>query len=154
MKHLIGITPQDTICFISKGWSGRKIDQHVTENSVFLKHLIYGGTVMADRGFNIAETVGTYGARLEIPSFTKGKEQLRAEETESTRMIANVRIHVERVIENLRKNNSLLDQTLPIDFLINEKGKKVPTLDKLVHCLCYNKYVSSCCSHGLNIIKL
>ena len=154
MKHLIGITPRDTICFISKGWSGRKIDQHVTENSVFLKHLIYGGTVMADRGFNIAETVGTYGARLEIPSFTKGKEQLRAEETESTRMIANVRIHVERVIENLRKNNSLLDQTLPIDFLITEKGKKVPTLDKLVHCLCYNKYVSSCCSHGLNIIKL
>ena len=58
---------------------------------------------MADRGFNIAETVGTYGARLQIPSFTKGKEQLRAEEIESTRTTANVRINVERVLRNLRK---------------------------------------------------
>ena len=33
---------------------------------LFLKYLIYGETVMADRGFNIAETVGTYGARLEM----------------------------------------------------------------------------------------
>ena len=32
---------------------------------------------MADRGFNIAETLGTFGANLEIPSFTKGKSQLR-----------------------------------------------------------------------------
>ena len=37
--------------------------------------IIYGDTVMAYRGFNIAETVATHGARLEIPSFTKGKEQ-------------------------------------------------------------------------------
>ena len=57
--------------------------------------------VMADRGFNIAENVGTYGARLEIPSFTKGKEQLRAEEIESTMMIANVPIHVDRVVRNI-----------------------------------------------------
>ena len=48
-------------------------------------------------------------------------------------MIVKVGIHVERVIGNLRKKDSLLDQTLPIDFLITEKGKKVPTLDKLVH---------------------
>ena len=94
VKHLIGITPQGTMCFTSKGWSGRTSDQHVTENSGFLKCLIYGDTVMADRGFNIAETVSTYGARLEIPSFTKEKEQLIAEEIESTRMIADVRMHV------------------------------------------------------------
>ena len=75
----------------------------MTENSGFLKYLIYGDTVMADRGFNIAETVGTYGARLQIPSFTKGKEQLRAEQIESTRTTANVRINVERVLRNLRK---------------------------------------------------
>ena len=136
VKYLTGITPQGTIYFISKGWSGRTSDQHVIENSGFLKYLIYGGTVMADRGFNIAETVGMYGARLEIPSFTKGKEQLRAEEIESTRVIANVQIHVERVIGNLHKKYSLLSQTLPINFLITEKDKKVPKLDKLVHIAC------------------
>ena len=44
--------------------------------------------------------------------------------------------HVERVIGNLCKKYSFLDQTLPIDFLITEKDKKVPTLDKLVHIAC------------------
>ena len=44
---------------------------------------------MADPEFNIAENVSTYGATLEIPPYTKGKEQVRAEEIESTRMIAN-----------------------------------------------------------------
>ena len=51
-------------------------------------------------------------------------------------MIANVRIHVARVIGNLRKKYSLFDQTLPIDFLITEKDKEVLTLDKLVHIAC------------------
>ena len=51
-------------------------------------------------------------------------------------MISNVWIHVECAIGNLRKKYSLLDQTLPIDFLITEKDKEVLTLDKLVHIAC------------------
>ena len=31
---------------------------------------------MANKGFNIAETLRTFGAKLEIPSFTKGQSQL------------------------------------------------------------------------------
>ena len=50
-------------------------------------------------------------------------------------MISNVWIHVERAIGNLRKKYSLLDQTLPIDFIITERAK-IPTLDKLVHIAC------------------
>lgn len=34
-----------------------------------------------------------------MPAFTKGKKQLEGIEVEHTRTIANVRIHVERVIE-------------------------------------------------------
>ena len=37
-------------------------------------------------------------ARLHIPTFTKGKEQLEASEVERTQAIANVLAHVERVI--------------------------------------------------------
>ena len=37
-----------------------------------------------------------HGASLCIPAFTKGKDQLAADEIERTRNIANVRIHVER----------------------------------------------------------
>ena len=72
---------------------------------------------MADRGFNIAETLGTLGAKLEIPSFTKGQDQMRAEDVEDTRAIANVRIHAERVIGNLQY--SILNGTLPIDYLLS-----------------------------------
>ena len=73
---------------------------------------------MADRGFNIAETLGTLGAKLEIPSFTKGQDQMRAEDVEDTRVIANVRIHVERVIGNPRKKYSIVNGTLPICYLL------------------------------------
>ena len=135
VKYLIGITPQGTVCFISKGWGGRASDQHITENSKFLKYLMYGDTVMADRGFNIAETLGAYGARLEIPAFTKGQSQLRPVEVEDTRFIANVRIHVERVIGNLRKKYYILNKTLPIDYMITKAGE-IPTIDKIVHTTC------------------
>ena len=135
VKYLIGITPQGTISFISNGWGGRTSDQHITENSDFLKNLEYGDTVMADRGFNTAETLGTCGARLEIPSFTKAKSQLSANEVEKTRVIANVHIHVERVIGILRKKYSILNKTLPIDFLLSENDE-IPTSDKIVHVSC------------------
>ena len=90
---------------------------------------------MADRGFNIAKTLGTCEARLEIRSFTKRKSQLTANEVEKTPVIANVCIHVERVIGSLRKKYSILTKTLPIDFLLSENDE-IPTLDKIVHVSC------------------
>ena len=38
-KFLIGITPQGTICFISKRWGSRTSDQFITENANFLKYV-------------------------------------------------------------------------------------------------------------------
>ena len=71
---------------------------------------------MSDRGFNIAETLGTLEAKLEIPSFKKGQDQMRVEDVEDTSVIANVRIHVERVTGNLRKKYSIINRNLPIDY--------------------------------------
>ena len=45
---------------------------------------------MTERGFNIAETLGGFGAKFEIPSFPKGQDQLKAEDVEDTCIIANV----------------------------------------------------------------
>ena len=70
------MAPQGTICFILKGWKRRASDQFITENSNFVKYVQCGDVIMADRGFNIAETLGTFGAKLEISSFTKGQSQL------------------------------------------------------------------------------
>jgi len=39
-KSQIGITPQGTISFISKGWGGRSRDKLVTEQSHFLSNSI------------------------------------------------------------------------------------------------------------------
>ena len=71
-------------------------------------------------GFNIAETLGTLETKLEIPSFTKGQDQMRAEDVEDTHTIANVIIHGERVIGNLRKKYSILNGIFPIDYLLSK----------------------------------
>ena len=64
IKYLIGITPQGTISFISKGWGGRASDKCVTENSGFLSKLLPGDVVLADRGFDIADLLGLYADLL------------------------------------------------------------------------------------------
>ena len=71
------------------------------------------------RGFTINENVGLKQARLVVPAFTKGKSQLDPVDVEQTRGIANVRIHNERVIGFLRRKFTILEGTLPTDFLIS-----------------------------------
>ena len=132
VKYLIGITPQGTVSYISEGWGGRTSDKYVTEHCSLLSNLVPGDTVLADRGFNIS---GSYCSTLKIPAFTRGKSQLSGIEVEETRKIANVRIHVERVIGNIRKKFSLLSATQPIDFLTSPDKSATP-LDKIVYVCC------------------
>ena len=77
----------------------------------YFKKLLPGDVkkiILADRRFDIAESVATMQARLHIPAFTKGKSQLSALEVEETRSIANARIHVERVIGLIRQKYTIL----------------------------------------------
>ena len=57
MKFLIGITPQGSISFISKGWGGRVSDLHLTLHCGLVENLIPGDLLLADRGFNIQEAI-------------------------------------------------------------------------------------------------
>ena len=75
----------------------------LTGNCGLLDKLLPGDTILADRGFDIKDSVGLYCATVKLPSFTKGKKQLTGIDVEQTRRIANIRIHVERVIGNVRK---------------------------------------------------
>ena len=137
VKVLLGITPQGVISFVSDSWGGGHVsDKHLTENSGILKKLLPSDVVLLDWGFDIADSVGTMQATLHIPSFTKGKSQLSALEVEDTRTIANVRIHVERVIGCVRQKFSILQSTLPIHFLIIKKGEEEPIIDRIIR-ICY-----------------
>ena len=134
-KVLLGITPQGVISYVSESWGGRASDKYITEHCGILKKLLPGDIVLANRGFDIAESVGTMQAQLHIPAFTKGKQQLSALQVENTRTIANVRIHVERVIGAVQQRYTILQATLPIDFLSSRKGEELPLVD-LIICVC------------------
>jgi len=70
---------------------------------VNLNKLLPGDIVLADRGFDIADSIASMRAELHIPAFTRGKSQLSAMEVEEIRRIANVRVSVEHVIGLLRQ---------------------------------------------------
>ena len=76
VKYLVGVTPQGTVSFISKGWGGRVSDKHITLNCGLLDLLLPGDTILADRGFDIKDSVNMYYVRVTTPAFTKGKKQL------------------------------------------------------------------------------
>ena len=136
VKYLIGVAPQGSVSFISDGWGGRASDKYITEHSTLLRNLIPGDTVPADRGFDIRDAVGFYASTLAMPAFTKGKSQLEAIDVEQTRSLANVRIHVERVIGNIRKKYQILSLTQPIDYLSTRNRDDSPLLDKIVKICC------------------
>ena len=102
---------------------------------------------MADRGFTLEDdfAVGC-SAELIIPSFIKGKKQLSAKEVETKRKIANVRIHVERVIGNIKTRFEILSQgSLPINLVkgkSNEVMDATPNIEKLMTvCTCLTNLV-------------
>ena len=137
VKVLIGITPQGTISFVSKAWGGRTSDKFLTENCGIIDKLLPGDLVLADRGFTIQELLMFKHAQLAIPAFTRGKDQLDPVEVEETRNIANVRIHVERIIGLLRRKYTILSGILPIDFLISSstgsQERAIPMIDRILN---------------------
>lgn len=103
---------------MSKAFGGRTSDKTQTQQSGILNLLEPGDLVLADRGFLIEDDLAAVGASLAIPAFTKGRKQLSMKDVETTRQLARVRIHVERVMERI-KNFNILSTILPISLLIH-----------------------------------
>lgn len=61
----------------------------------------------------MSKELAVLGIQVRMPSFTKGKEQLSQAETERSRQMSRLRIHVERIIGRVKKY-SLLRTVLPI----------------------------------------
>lgn len=71
-----------------------------------------GVSVMADRGFTIRDLLATKGVSLNIPPFMEGRKQMSSEDIQRGRHIASLRIHVERVIGQIKHYN-ILHGTMP-----------------------------------------
>lgn len=102
VKFLIGITPQGSICFLSKLWGGRATDKCIVVRSGFLDYIDKGDLIMADRGFQLHEEFLVKEATLVVPPGKRGSNQMTKEKLKVTKIVANSRIHVERVIRRLK----------------------------------------------------
>lgn len=67
---------------MTKRWGGRVSEKYITEHSGLLENIVPGDLMLADRGFDIDACLVLYGAKVEIPTFTKGKKQLSMIEVE------------------------------------------------------------------------
>lgn len=76
------------------------------------------------------DSTAVHFAVVKIPAFTRRKKQLSAVDVETSRRISSVRIHVERVIGNVRKKYKILQSTLPLDYL-TVKDSGYTTIDKV-----------------------
>lgn len=107
---------------------GHASDKYITEHCGILKKLLPGDIVLADRGFDIAESVGMMQAQLHIPA--------SALEVENTRTITNVRVLIECIIGSVRERYTILQGTLPIDFLSSRKDEEITLIDRIIRMCC------------------
>ncbi|XP_062601105.1 uncharacterized protein LOC134262791 [Saccostrea cucullata] len=102
-KVLIGITPSGAISFVSDVYEGSISDKEIFKKSKIMDKINPGDLVMVDRGFNVRDILLQKGADIVIPPFLGNRTNLSPQEEAQTRVIAKLRIHVERVIERIKK---------------------------------------------------
>ena len=108
VKFLICCTHKWSVSFISKAFTGRATDVFTVRESGFLELVEKGDEYLADRGYINEEDFTELGANLYRPAYKENRDQLTGDETERSRIIANERIHIERVIGNLKKKFMVL----------------------------------------------
>nr|XP_054926585.1 uncharacterized protein LOC129384934 isoform X2 [Dermacentor andersoni] len=121
MKGLVVISPDGTITFLSKLFTGSVSDKELVEKSGFLKlEFEPGDSVMADKGFKIQDLLSAKGVALNIPPFLR-RQHLTEEEVRQTEEIASLRIHVERRIQRIKAFH-IFDRPIPLSIapIINE----------------------------------
>jgi len=116
MKGLLAVAPNGAIIFVSELFTGSISDRQLTIQSGFLemlKGVPSGKSVMADKGFDIQDLLVKHGLILNIPPF-KGATPLWLSDVQKTQTIARVRIHIERVIGQVKRRYHILQGAIPL----------------------------------------
>ena len=140
LKFLVACTPQGAISYLSKAWGGRISDVELVKQCGFISRAYHhaGDQILADRGFTLQdEFAAGAGVELIIPAFTRGKSQLSAEDVETTRQIASIRIHIEQVIGLLKNRFNILSSgPLPLTMIKSLSDEtmdsETTSIDKIV----------------------
>lgn len=104
VKYLISCTPNGLVNYVSQGFGGRASDITIVENCNFLDTLPQGTCILADRGFKHLEKIlHDRGMKLLRPPSVNAGAKLSKTEVRQTKIIASLRIHIERVIRRLRE---------------------------------------------------
>ena len=143
IKVFISCTPLRAVNFVSKCWDGRASDIKIVRDSGFTttRYHMLGDQILADRGFTLQEDFAlNSGTKLIIPAFTRGKPQLSGREIESTRKIASVKIHIERVIGLIKNRYTILKGIMPICSVKSIKDEQLEyTLSNCDRMWCISK---------------
>ena len=122
VKLLIACGPSGSITYISNLAGGAMSDKRIVCESDFLRHITLSSlesdeklVILADRGFTISDVLPP-NVDLRYPPFKVGKSQFSASNVKETKVVANARIHIERVIGRL-KEFKILHSVLPLDFM-------------------------------------
>ena len=100
-KGLIEISLAGAVTFVSDLYAGRSSDKQITKDCGILDLVEEGDSIMADKGFEIADDLPK-GVTLNISPFLRGNNHLSIEDETETLRISSVRIHVERVISRIK----------------------------------------------------
>jgi hypothetical protein len=110
VKYLVACAPSGEITFFSRGFGGRVTDNELTVRSGFIQLVQPDDSLMADKTFpSIEACLNEAGGLLVMPSFKKGQKhfQFSTGQNRDAYQIAKVRIHVERVIERMKRFQTL-----------------------------------------------
>lgn len=116
LKGLIGISPHGAITFVSSLYTGAISDKEITRCSGILDLVEAGDSVMADKGFDIEDLLREKNVSLNLPPFLESRSLFSATEVQQTKMIAKVRIHVERAIRRIKEYH-IFDSDVPLSML-------------------------------------
>ena len=111
LKSLIVCDPLGSVMFASSLYTGSISDNEIFQRCGLIQqlksllrmgYLVPGDSLMADKGFRIAEELESLGLQLNIPPFAKAAMQMTKQDVFITKKIAKHRVIVDRCIGKIK----------------------------------------------------